>query len=51
MSITADNHHVYLLIRELQDPPLWSWEAWGPIAASLDDVVASARGDATVVSH
>ncbi len=51
MSITADNHHVHLVIRERQDPALWCWDTWAPIAASLDLVVASARADASVVSN
>lgn len=51
MSITADNHHVHLLIRELQDSPLWSWDTWASIASSLEPLVAAARADATVASH
>ena len=51
MAFFSRDYEVFLLLAAPDAPPLWEEAQWLPFAASLDGVVAQARGKASVRSH
>ncbi|PKV44788.1 hypothetical protein CLU92_2137 [Janthinobacterium sp. 61] len=51
MAFFSRDYEVFLLLAAPDAPPLWEAAQWLPFAASLDGVVAQARGKASVRSH
>ena len=51
MAFFSRDYEVFLLLAAPDAPPLWEAAQWLPFAASLDGVVAQARGKSSVRSH
>ena len=51
MAFFSRDYEVFLLLAAPDAPPLWEAAQWLPFAASLDGVVAQARGKGAVRSH
>ncbi|MCC7642381.1 MULTISPECIES: hypothetical protein [unclassified Janthinobacterium] len=51
MAFFSRGYEVFLLLAAPGAPPLWEATQWTPFAASLDDLMARARGKAGVRNH
>ncbi|MGK5071425.1 hypothetical protein [Janthinobacterium sp. ZB1P44] len=51
MAFFSREYEVFLLLAAPDAPPLWEAAQWTPFAASLDGLMAQARGKAGVRSH
>lgn len=51
MAFFSRDYEVFLLLAAPNAPPLWDAAQWTPFAASLDGLMAQARGKAGVRSH
>ena len=51
MAFFSRDYEVFLLLAAPDAPPLWDAAQWMPFAASLDGLMAQARGKAGVRSH
>ena len=51
MAFFSRDYEVFLLLAAPDAPPLWDAAQWTPFAASLDGLMAQARGKAGVRSH
>lgn len=51
MAFFSRDYEVFLLLAAPDAPPLWQAAQWVPFAASLDGIVAQARGKASVRCH
>ena len=51
MAFFSRDYEVFLLLAAPDAPPLWQAVQWTPFAASLDGLMAQARGKAGVRSH
>lgn len=51
MAFFSRDYEVFLLLAAPDAPPLWNAAQWTPFAASLDGLMAQARGKAGVRSH